>query len=100
MRLSYLVKIQPVRLLKIQPARTPLEGLAPLIVQDLLGIIGRMVGSGDVGVILVEQHAHQILPMTRQALVLERGRVVYSGESRELRKDRERLDRWLGVGGH
>ncbi|MFT3961778.1 ABC transporter ATP-binding protein [Propionivibrio sp.] len=78
----------------------PLEGLAPLIVQDLLGIIGRMVGSGDVGVILVEQHAHQILPMTRQALVLERGRVVYSGESRELRKDRERLDRWLGVGGH
>ncbi|MCA0422115.1 MAG: ABC transporter ATP-binding protein/permease, partial [Proteobacteria bacterium] len=36
----------------------PLEGLAPLIVQDLLGIIGRMVASGDVGVILVEQHAH------------------------------------------
>ena len=78
----------------------PLEGLAPLIVQDLLGIIGRMVASGDVGVILVEQHAHQILPLTRQALVLERGRVVYSGESQVLRRDRSQLDRWLSVGAH
>jgi len=78
----------------------PLEGLAPLIVQDLLGIIGRMVASGDVGVILVEQHAHQILPLTRRALVLERGRVVFSGESQALRKDRSQLDRWLSVGAH
>lgn len=78
----------------------PLEGLAPLIVQDLLGIIGRMVASGDVGVILVEQHAHQILPLTRHALVLERGRVVYSGESEALRRDRSQLDAWLSVGAH
>jgi branched-chain amino acid transport system ATP-binding protein len=78
----------------------PLEGLAPLIVQDLLRIIGRMVASGDMAIILVEQHAHQILPLTRHALVLERGRVVYSGESEALRADRGRLDRWLGVGAH
>jgi branched-chain amino acid transport system ATP-binding protein len=78
----------------------PLEGLAPLIVQDLLRIIGRMINSGDMGVILVEQHAHQILPLTRQALVLERGRVVYSGDSSALRKDRGQLDKWLGVGAH
>jgi len=78
----------------------PLEGLAPLIVQDLLRIIGRMVNAGDMAVILVEQHAHQILPLTRQALVLERGRAVYSGPSESLRKDRRQLDSWLGVGVH
>ncbi len=78
----------------------PLEGLAPLIVQDLLRIIGRMVNSGEMAIILVEQHAHQILPLTRQALVLERGRAVYSGDSDALRTDRGRLDKWLGVGSH
>ncbi len=78
----------------------PLEGLAPLIVQDLLRIIGRMVAAGDMAIILVEQHAHQILPLTKQALVLERGRVVYNGDSDTLRDDRSRLDKWLGVGAH
>ena len=78
----------------------PLEGLAPLIVQDLLRIIGRMVAAGDMAIILVEQHAHQILPLTKQALVLERGRVVYSGDSDTLRDDRGCLDKWLGVGAH
>jgi branched-chain amino acid transport system ATP-binding protein len=78
----------------------PLEGLAPLIVQDLLRIIGRMIAAGGMAVILVEQHAHQILPLTRQALILERGRVVYSGASETLRNDRGQLDKWLGVGAH
>jgi branched-chain amino acid transport system ATP-binding protein len=76
----------------------PLEGLAPLIVQDLLRIIRRMVDDADMAVILVEQHAQQILPIMRNALVLERGRVVYSGTSEALRADRRQLDLWLGVG--
>ncbi|MDE2145402.1 MAG: ABC transporter ATP-binding protein [Burkholderiales bacterium] len=75
----------------------PLEGLAPLIVQELLGIIGQMVASGRMAVILVEQHAQQILPLTQQALVLERGRVVHHGPSRALADEPARLDRWLGV---
>ncbi len=76
----------------------PLEGLAPLIVQELLDIIGRMVREGGMAFILVEQHAHQILPITRNALVLERGRVVYSGASEALESDPQALERWLGVG--
>lgn len=76
----------------------PLEGLAPLIAQELLHIIGRMVTEGRMAVILVEQHARQILPITRQALVLERGRVVYAGGSAELLHDSAALDRWLGAG--
>jgi branched-chain amino acid transport system ATP-binding protein len=78
----------------------PLEGLAPLIVQELLHIIGAMVTSGEMAVILVEQHAHQILPLTRHALVLERGRVVFSGASETLRNDGSQLEKWLGVGVH
>jgi branched-chain amino acid transport system ATP-binding protein len=78
----------------------PLEGLAPLIVQELLGIIADMVRQGSMAVILVEQHAHQILPITRDALVLERGRVVHRGPSDRLAADPALLDRWLGVAAH
>ena len=52
----------------------PLEGLAPLIVQELLSIIQRLTEESGIAVILVEQHARQILPLTQQALVLERGK--------------------------
>jgi branched-chain amino acid transport system ATP-binding protein len=78
----------------------PLEGLAPLIAQELLGIIARMVREGSMAVILVEQHAHQILPITRQAVILERGRIVHQGASEELTADPALLDRWLGVAAH
>lgn len=75
----------------------PLEGLAPLIAQELLQIIDQMVTEGSMAVILVEQHARQILPITRQAIVLERGRIVYQGESSALAADPALLGRWLGV---
>ena len=76
----------------------PLEGLAPLIVRELLGVIRRLIEEGSLAVILVEQHARQVLPMTRRALVLERGRSVYLGDSESLRNDRAKIDAWLGVG--
>lgn len=76
----------------------PLEGLAPLIVADLLAAIRQMTEAGDMAIILVEQHARQILPLTHQALVLERGRIVYSEPSNTLIAERDRLDQWLGVG--
>jgi len=76
----------------------PLEGLAPLIVQELLRIIDDMVSEGSMAVILVEQHAHQILPLTRQAVVLERGRIAYQGTSDALARDRALLDQLIGVG--
>jgi branched-chain amino acid transport system ATP-binding protein len=78
----------------------PLEGLAPLIVQELLGVIEQMVREGSMAVILVEQHAHQILPITRDAIVLERGRIVHQGPSEVLAADPAVLDRWLGVASH
>ena len=78
----------------------PLEGLAPLIVADLLVAIRQMIETGDMAIILVEQHARQILPLTHQALVLERGRSVYHGPSDTLITQRDRLDQWLGVGAY
>jgi branched-chain amino acid transport system ATP-binding protein len=75
----------------------PLEGLAPIIVEELLAVIRRMVDEGGMAVILVEQHAHQILPLTRQAVVLERGRIAWQGPSKALSDDPALLDRWLGV---
>ncbi len=78
----------------------PLEGLAPLIVQELLGVVERLISDAGMAVILVEQHARQILPITRQALVLERGRGVYLGPSEMLRQDGALLESWLGVASH
>jgi branched-chain amino acid transport system ATP-binding protein len=78
----------------------PLEGLAPLIVQELLSIIQQLTEESGMAVILVEQHARQILPLTRQALVLERGKGVYQGPSQPLLDDSALLDGWLGVSSH
>ncbi len=78
----------------------PLEGLAPLIVQELLSIIQQLTEESGMAVILVEQHARQILPLTRQALVLERGRSVYQGAAQTLLDDSALLDGWLGVAAH
>ena len=75
----------------------PLEGLAPLIAQDLLRVVDEMLNEGRTAVILVEQHAHQILPLTRQAVVLERGRVAWQGASETLSAEPGLLDRLLGV---
>jgi branched-chain amino acid transport system ATP-binding protein len=78
----------------------PLEGLAPLIVQELLSIIQQLAEESGMAVILVEQHARQILPLTKQALVLERGRGVYLGPAQTLLDDSALLDGWLGVAAH
>jgi branched-chain amino acid transport system ATP-binding protein len=78
----------------------PLEGLAPLIVQELLSIIQQLTEESGMAVILVEQHARQILPLTKQALVLERGKGVYLGSAQKLLDDSTLLDSWLGVASH
>ncbi len=75
----------------------PLEGLAPIIVRELLDAIGRLVRDEGMSVVLVEQHAQQVLPLTQRALVLERGRIVHRATSAALLADPTGLDRWLGV---
>jgi len=74
----------------------PMEGLAPLIVQELLNVIRELV-AGGMAMILVEQHARLALSVTRNAVVLERGRVAHRSDSDGLLADPERLDRLLAV---
>jgi branched-chain amino acid transport system ATP-binding protein len=69
----------------------PLEGLAPIIVESLLSALKKLVADHSLAIILVEQHAKLALQVTRSALVLNRGRVSYSGPSAELLADPQRL---------
>lgn len=75
----------------------PLEGLAPVIVEELAAAIRRMVAAEGLALILVEQHAHVALELTSRALVLERGRVVHRAASAELIADHAALDRYIGM---
>jgi len=75
----------------------PLEGLAPIVIEELTAAIRRMTSEAANAFILVEQHADVALSLTDQALVLERGRIVHSGPSAQLLADHAALDRLIGL---
>jgi branched-chain amino acid transport system ATP-binding protein len=75
----------------------PMEGLAPIIVQELMNVIRELVDEGGMAVIVVEQHAKLALSLTRHAVVLDRGRVVHRADSESLLADPERLHRLVAV---
>ncbi len=75
----------------------PLEGLAPIIVQELLRDIRRITREEGLSAIIVEQHPQAILAISDVAAVLDRGTVVHSGTARSLLEQPELLDRLLGV---
>ena len=77
----------------------PLEGLAPLIVQELLHALTRIVRDEGLSAIIVEQNPARVLAMTDDAVILERGSVVHAAESAQLATDTATLDRYLAVGG-
>ena len=69
----------------------PLEGLAPIIVEALLASLKRLLSEDSLAIVLVEQHAKLALQVTREALVMSRGRVIHHGPSAALLADPERL---------
>ncbi|MEE8247209.1 MAG: ABC transporter ATP-binding protein [Alphaproteobacteria bacterium] len=77
----------------------PLEGLAPVIVEELLTVMAQLKEGGGLSIVLVEQHTRLALEFTEQAIVLDRGRVVYEGTSRTLLDQPSLLDSLIGVGG-
>jgi branched-chain amino acid transport system ATP-binding protein len=75
----------------------PLEGLAPIIVAELLRAIARITREEGLSAIVVEQHPQAILAISDRAVVLDRGTVVHSDQAQTLRESPELLDRLLGV---
>src|SRR5436853_1211926 len=75
----------------------PLEGLAPIIVEELLAALRRIIREEGLSAILVEQNAKKILGVTDRAAIIERGGIVHQADSATLAGDRAILERYLGV---
>jgi branched-chain amino acid transport system ATP-binding protein len=77
----------------------PTEGLAPIIVEELLKALGTITRAGGICSIIVEQHAQKILGLADRAVILERGGIVHDASSQELKADPTVLEKYLGVAG-
>jgi branched-chain amino acid transport system ATP-binding protein len=75
----------------------PLEGLAPILIAELLAALRKIIREEGLSAILVEQNAQKILGVTDQAIIIERGNIVYQGESTALKADRALLETYVGV---
>src|SRR6201988_2844553 len=75
----------------------PTEGLAPIIVEELLRAIGTITRAGGICSVIVEQHAQKILSLADRVVILERGAIVHDALSGALKADPSVLERHLGV---
>ena len=75
----------------------PLEGLAPIIVEELLLAISKITREEGMSAIIVEQHPQAILAISHKAVVLDHGEVVHAGTAKELQEQPDLLDKLLGV---
>lgn len=77
----------------------PLEGLAPVICEELMAAFAKLAETGDMTILLVEQRIQSALDFADRVIVLERGRIAWQGTPAELAADHDAVDRLLGVGG-
>jgi branched-chain amino acid transport system ATP-binding protein len=75
----------------------PTEGLAPVIVEALAAVLQRLRSEGALSIVLVEQNSRVALAFSSRTVVLDKGRIVYDGDSATLRADPERLATLIGV---
>jgi branched-chain amino acid transport system ATP-binding protein len=75
----------------------PTEGLAPVIVEALTAVLLRLRQEGGLSIVLVEQNSRVALAFSARAVVLDKGRMVYDGDTATLRDDPERLAQLVGV---
>jgi branched-chain amino acid transport system ATP-binding protein len=85
--------LNPVLLLLDEPT----EGLAPIIIAELLAALRRITREEGLSALIVEQHAQKILSMTDQAVILDRGRIVHADTSPALIANPTALEQHLGV---
>ena len=75
----------------------PTEGLAPILVEEVLKGVVNVTRNEGLSVIIVEQHPQLILAISHRAVILDRGTVVHHGSAAQLRDDPALLNRWLGL---
>ena len=75
----------------------PLEGLAPIIVEELLRVLHRIIREEGLSAILVEQNAQKVLGVTDRVIIIERGAIIHEGDSAALKADRALLEAHIGV---
>jgi branched-chain amino acid transport system ATP-binding protein len=75
----------------------PLEGLAPIIVEELLRVLHRIIREEGLSAILVEQNARKVLGVTDRVIIIERGAIIHEGDSAALKADRALLESHIGV---
>jgi branched-chain amino acid transport system ATP-binding protein len=75
----------------------PMEGLAPIMVQELADALRALAAAGSMALVLVEQHPRIALSLAPRALVMERGRIVHDGPGAPFLAEPRLLDRWLAV---
>ncbi len=75
----------------------PLEGLAPILVEELLAALRRVIRDEGLSAILVEQNAQKVLGFTDRVAIIERGSIVYEGDSAAVKTDRRVLENYLSL---
>jgi branched-chain amino acid transport system ATP-binding protein len=75
----------------------PTEGLAPVLVETLTAVLERLRSQSALSIILVEQNSRVALTFSPRTVILDKGRIVYDGESEPLRADPERLAKLIGI---
>jgi len=75
----------------------PTEGLAPVIVQALADVLARLRAAGGLSIVLVEQNSRVALGFSERTVVMDRGRIVYDGDSERLRRDPEFLAKLIAA---
>lgn len=77
----------------------PLEGLAPVICEELIAAFGTLAASGEMTILLIEQRIQSALDFADEVIILERGRIAWTGTPEALAADQHTVETLLGVGG-
>jgi branched-chain amino acid transport system ATP-binding protein len=75
----------------------PTEGLAPILVEALIAVLAKLQTQSGLSIILVEQNSRVALTFSPRTVILDKGRIVYDGESEPLRTNADRLAKLIGI---
>jgi branched-chain amino acid transport system ATP-binding protein len=75
----------------------PTEGLAPVLIEALSAVLARLAAESALSIVLVEQNSRVALNFSPRTVILDKGRIVYDGESAPLSADPDRLAKLIGI---